>query len=60
MPTINVVPVVKEIGVDMIWFPPNCFNENAIEKAREYSISYVSNICPIGILRKFNGANVKD
>lgn len=52
--TINVVPVVKEIGVDTIWFPPNCFDENAIIKAKELQLNYVSDICPIGILRRIN------
>jgi predicted CoA-binding protein len=50
--TVNVVPVVKEIGVDKIWFPPNCCDERAIEKAKELEIDYVSNICPIGIMRR--------
>jgi len=50
--TINVVPVVKEIGVDTIWLPPNCFDEKAIVKAEELKLSYISNICPIGILRR--------
>jgi predicted CoA-binding protein len=48
--TLNVVPVVKEIGVDTIWFPPNCFDESAIQKAKELNLEYVSNVCPIGIL----------
>ena len=52
--TVNVVPVVKEIGADIIWFPPNCFDESAIEKAEENNIKFVSNICPIGLLRKIN------
>lgn len=34
--TINVVPVVKEIGVDTIWFPPNCFDESAIYKQKNF------------------------
>ena len=49
--TLNVVPVVKEIGVDTIWFPPNCFDENAVNKAEELKLDYISNVCPIGILR---------
>jgi len=50
--TLNVVPVVKEIGADTIWFPPNCFDENALKKAEELKLNYVNNVCPIGILRK--------
>lgn len=50
--TINVVPIVKEIGVDKIWFPPNCFDEDSIKKAKELKLDYVSNVCPIGILRR--------
>ena len=57
--TINVVPVVKEIGIETIWFPPNCFDESAIKKAEELQLNYVSNVCPIGILRKINQANSK-
>jgi len=49
--TLNVVPVVKEIGVDTIWFPPNCFDESAVNKAEELKLDYISNVCPIGILR---------
>ncbi|HMN48867.1 MAG TPA: CoA-binding protein [Ignavibacteriaceae bacterium] len=49
--TLNVVTVVKEIGVDTIWFPPNCFDENAVNKAEELKLDYISNVCPIGILR---------
>lgn len=52
--TVNVVPVVKEIGVDTIWFPPNCFDESAIEKAKENNLNFVSNVCPIGVLRKMD------
>jgi hypothetical protein len=50
--TLNVVPVVKEIGVDTIWFPPNCFDENAVNKAEELKLDYISNVCPIGILEE--------
>lgn len=50
--TLNVVPVVKEIGVDTIWFPPNCFDENAVNKAEELKLDYISNVCPIGLLEK--------
>jgi len=50
--TLNVVPVVNEIGVATIWFPPNCFDESAIEKAEQLKLNYVSNVCPIGLLRK--------
>lgn len=50
--TLNVIPVVKEIGVDKIWFPPNCFDDNSIKKAEELKLDYVSNVCPIGIMRK--------
>lgn len=52
--TVNVVPVVKEIGVNTIWFPPNCFDKNAIEKAEELHLNFVSNVCPIVLLRKLN------
>jgi len=50
--TLNVVPDVKEIGVDTIWIPPNCFDENAVNKAEELKLDYISNVCPIGLLEK--------
>jgi predicted CoA-binding protein len=56
--TVNVVPKVKEIGADIIWFPPNCFDENAINKAKELQLNYVSNVCPIGILRKISNSHI--
>ncbi len=55
--TLNVVPAVKEIGVDTIWFPPNCFDKSAIGKAEQLKLNYVSNVCPIGILRKIFASN---
>lgn len=55
--TVNVVPVVKEIGVEIIWFPPNCFDDNSIQKARELNLNFVSNVCPIGILGKMSASN---
>ena len=58
--TVNVVPVVKEIGVGMIWFPPNCFDENAIEKASELNLNFVSNVCPIGLLSKLLNVDSKN
>ena len=58
--TFNVVPVVKEIGADIIWFPPNCFDENSIEKAKELNLSFVSNVCPIGLLGKLSNNDSKD
>jgi len=58
--TINVISVVKEIGIDTIRFPPNCFDESTIVKAKELNLNYVSNVCPIGLLRKINGANSKN
>lgn len=53
--TINVVPVVKEMCVDTIWFTPNCFDENTIEKARELNLNFVSNVCPLRILGNMQG-----
>lgn len=50
--TLNVVQVVKEIGVDTIWFPPNCFDENTVNKAEELKLYCISNVCPIGILEE--------
>lgn len=55
--TANVVSIVNEMGVDTIWFPPNCFDESAIKKAEELQLNYVSNVCPIGILRRLNHSN---
>lgn len=49
---VHVVPVVKEIGVDTIWFPPNCFDDTSIQKAKELNLNFVSNVCPIGIFGK--------
>ncbi|MFA3781580.1 CoA-binding protein [Melioribacteraceae bacterium 4301-Me] len=50
--TLNVISDVKEIGVDKIWFPPNCYDDNSIKKAEELKLDYVCNVCPIGILRR--------
>lgn len=58
--TVNVVPVVKEIGVDTIWFPPNCFDDTSIEKAKELKLNFVSNVCLIGLLRKIYASNSSD
>lgn len=58
--TFNVVPVVKEIGADIIWFPPNCFDENSIEKAKELNLSFVSNVCPIGLIGKLFNTDSKN
>ncbi len=50
--TFNIIPIVKEIGVEKVWFPPNCFDENSINKAKELNLQFISNVCPIAILRK--------
>ena len=54
------MPVVNEISVDTIWFPPNCFDESAIEKAEQLKLNCVSNVCPIGILRRINKTDQKN
>ncbi len=51
--TINVLPIVKEIGVNKIWLPPNCYDDSSIEKAKELNLEYIHNVCPIGLLRRF-------
>lgn len=54
--TVNVIPVVKGVGADIEWFPPNNFDGNSINLAEQFSLNLVSNVCPIGHLRKINNS----
>ncbi len=50
--TNNAIDQLKSIGNIIVWLPPNCFDEIAVSKVKELSLDYVSDICPIGLMRK--------
>lgn len=50
--TNNAIDKVKENGSKIVWLPPNCFDENTLAKVQELDLDFVSDICPIGLLRK--------
>ena len=35
----------------IFWFPPNCFSEQVIEKAKLLGLAFVYDECPVGILK---------
>jgi len=49
--TERLVETVKELGIEMLWMPPECWSDEAIKKCRELNINFVHDVCPIGTLK---------
>lgn len=48
--TEKIVEAVKEMGIELLWMPPGCWSEEAVQKCRQLNVEFVYDVCPIGTL----------
>ncbi len=48
--TERVVEVVKEMSIELLWMPPGCWSDEAVQKCRRLNVDFVHDVCPIGTL----------
>ena len=44
----QVVSQVAATGVDLIWLPPGCFTEAAVEACQAAGVKELHDVCPVG------------
>jgi len=49
--TEKVTESVKELGIEILWMLPGCWSEEAVEKCKVLHISFVHDVCPVGIVK---------
>jgi hypothetical protein len=49
--TERMVPQVKELGIEILWMPPGCWSEAAVEACRKNHLKYLHDVCPVGSLQ---------
>jgi hypothetical protein len=41
--------------IQMLWLPPGCWSDVAVEKCRQMSIPFICDVCPVGTLQAMKG-----
>lgn len=49
--TEQVIDSVKELGIETVWMPPNCWSENAVKRCQELGLNYIYDECPVWMLK---------
>lgn len=49
--TLKAIDVAFETGIKTVWMPPECFSNETIERCKELNLSFVYDVCPIGIIK---------
>lgn len=55
--TEKTVEVVKELGIELLWMPPGCWSEKAVQRCQHLGLDFVHDVCPIGTLREMQRKN---
>lgn len=42
---------IKELNIETVWMPPECWNENVIQKCKKLKLQFIYDECPVGILK---------
>lgn len=51
---LKAIEQLEEICESYVWFPPECWNEALIDKAKERKLKFLLDVCPIGTYLKLN------
>lgn len=51
---LKVLEQINENCESYVWFPPECWNEELINKAKEKKLNFLLDVCPIGTYLKLN------
>jgi predicted CoA-binding protein len=57
--TERMVPQVKEFGVEILWMPPGCWSEAAIEACQKSDLKYLHDVCPVGSLEVMRRPSIR-
>lgn len=49
--SLKAIESAAELGVQIIWMPPECWSEETLEKCKSLNIEFVYNVCPIGLIK---------
>lgn len=49
--TERLVETVKDLGIELLWMPPGCWSEEAVEKCGASGQLFIYDVCPIGTLK---------
>jgi len=48
--TEKVLEALKEAGIELLWMPPGCCSDAAVQKSEQLGFAFVHDVCPIGTL----------
>ncbi len=49
--TERLVAQVKGMDIDILWMPPGCWSDAAVDACRKNSLKYLHDVCPVGSLQ---------
>lgn len=56
--TEKIIDQLRDSGIDIVWMPPGCWSESAVDKCKSHGVKYLYDVCPIGTLFIMNDKHI--